>query len=133
MKTVRSDNATSFLSAEKELSKGVHEWNATVSAALQQRQIEWKHPAPYSSSKMGVVESLIGVVRRAWFHIGSGQVMNDEGFLTAITEVEAIVNGRPLTLTSDDPSDPQPLTPSHFLLLRGVPTLAPGVFDIRDG
>ena len=81
---------------------------------------------------MGAIESLIGTMRRAWFHVAKGQTMSEETFVTVATEVEAIVNGRPLTLTSDDPSDPCPLTPSHLLTLKGISTLAPGIFDSKD-
>ena len=46
------------------------------------------------------------------------QLLDDEGLNTLMCEVEAIVNGRPLTKLSDDPRDLEPLTPNHLLLLR---------------
>ena len=46
--------------------------------------------------------------------------------------MESIVNGRPLTVLSDDPNDETPLTPNHLLLLRGGPHLLPGRFDQSD-
>ena len=39
---------------------------------------------------------------------------------TIITEIESIINSRPLTYVSDDPSDQGPLTPAHFLLGKPV-------------
>jgi len=120
------------LAAAKEMGAGTKEWNDKVRRELQRHQVEWIHPAPYSSSKMGAVESLIGVVRRAWFHVARDQTTTEEGLATVAAEVEAIVNNRPLTLTSDDPKDPEPLTPSHILLLRGGRHTAPGVFDEKD-
>lgn len=47
-------------------------------------------------------------------------------------EVEAILNGRPLTPTSDNPSDLSVLTPNHLLLLKSGETLPPGTFSQRD-
>ena len=38
------------------------------------------------------------------------QVLDDEGLNTLMCEVEAIVNGRPITKLSDDPRDLEPLT-----------------------
>ena len=39
---------------------------------------------------------------------------------------------RPLTSSSDDPNDLEPLTPSHILLLRSNVSLPPGIFDRND-
>ena len=45
---------------------------------------------------------------------------------TLLCMVEAIVNGRPLTVVSDNPKDLGTLTPNHLLLLRPGPVLPPG-------
>jgi len=56
------------------------------------------------------------------------QTLDDEGLLTLTCEVEAIVNGRPVTKVSDDPQHPEALTPNHLLLLRSGLSLPPGLF-----
>ena len=43
------------------------------------------------------------------------QVVTEPVLQTLLTEVERVLN-RALTTNSDDPSDLQPLTPSHFLM-----------------
>ena len=61
--------------------------------------------------------------------------LDDEGLTTLMCEVESVVqvNGRPITKSSDDPSDSETLTPNHLLLLRSGPKLPPGVFKKEDG
>ena len=56
------------------------------------------------------------------------QLLDDESLNTLMCEVEAIVNGRPLTKLSDVSCDLEPLTTNHLLLLRSGPKLPPGIF-----
>ena len=47
-------------------------------------------------------------------------------------EVEAIVDSRPITKSSDDPNDLEALTPNHLLLSRSGSRFPPGVFTRDD-
>ena len=47
-------------------------------------------------------------------------------------EVESVLNNRPLTEVSCDPSNIDALTPNHLLLLNSGVTLPPGLFDPKD-
>lgn len=60
------------------------------------------------------------------------QNLDEEGLHTIVCEVEAIINGRPITKASTDPNDLAALTPNHLLLLKTLPSLPPGVFQEAD-
>ena len=47
-------------------------------------------------------------------------------------EVEAIVNSRPITKSSNDPRDLEALMLNHMLLLRSGARFPPGVFSSDD-
>ena len=87
--------------------------------------------APWSG---GFFERMIQSVKRCLQKtIGRAKLSYDE-LLTALTEVEAIVNSRPLSyLSSEDLKEP--LTPSHLLNGRRVLSLPDGLgtdTDIND-
>lgn len=71
--------------------------------------------APWKGSHF---ERLIGIFKSALRHALGRQVLDRDNFLTTVTEIEAIVNSRPLTYISDD-IDLIPLRPCDFLI-RGA-------------
>ena len=45
-------------------------------------------------------------------------MMTYEEFYTLITQIESLLNSRPLSAISEDPNDLTPLTPGHFLTME---------------
>ncbi|XP_071494941.1 uncharacterized protein [Diadema antillarum] len=80
----------------------------------------------------GIWERVIRAVRRILSGLLKEQLVTDEALTTLMTEVEAILNARPLTQLSMDSNDDEPLTPNHLLLLRQNPSLPPGAFSKED-
>ena len=50
-------------------------------------------------------------------------VLTDEEFATILIRIEAVLNSRPMSPLTENPSELLPLTPGH--LLRGAPIIAP--------
>ena len=80
----------------------------------------------------GIWERTIRSIRKVLKGLLKEQTVTDEGLATLMCEVEAILNGRPLTKVSSDPKDAEAVTPNHLLLLRSEPELPPGFFRRED-
>ena len=130
---IRSDNGTNFIGGERELREAIKGWNqAQINDILLQKEIKWVFNPPAGSHHGGVWERLIRSVRKVLNSILRVQNLDEEGLHTVLCEVEAIINGRPITKASTDPHDLEALTPNHLLLLRTSPSLPPGKFNKDD-
>ncbi|XP_058817128.1 uncharacterized protein LOC131680430 [Topomyia yanbarensis] len=95
--------------------------------------IEW-HLIPPSAPHFGGLWE--AGVRSAKYHLkritGTAN-MNFEEYSTVLTRIEAVLNSRPITPMSVDPTDTQPLTPGHFLVGRPLTDIAePDVTDRKE-
>lgn len=70
----------------------------------------------------GSWERLIRSIRTILMCILPKGHMDDETLQTLMCVVEGIINSRPITKLSNDPTDSTPLTPNHLLLLRNEAT-----------
>ena len=131
---VRTDNGTNFVAGEGEMREAMQGWkdDGKVKGHLLQKEIKWEFNPPAASHMGGIWERQIRTVRKVLNVILKEQTLDDEHLSTLFCEVESIVNGRSLTVLSDDPKDESPLTSNHLLLLRGGPELPPGQFDQSD-
>ena len=68
---------------------------------------------------------MIRSVRRILNALTQMQTLTEQGLVTFMTEVEGILNSRPLVPLMLHDSE-EPFTPNHLLLLRGDPNLPPG-------
>ena len=127
---VRSDNGGNFVRGEKELQEEIEGWNQhKIGEFLLQQNVKWTFNPPDGSHHGGVWERCIRTVRKVISALTKEQILDKEGLVTLMCEVESIVNGRPVTKVSDNPKDLDTLTPNHLLLLHSGPSLPPGFFQ----
>ena len=132
-KTIRSDNGTNFIGANRELAESLALLNQErITSELAQEGITWYFNLPSAPHMGGIFESMVKQVKRAMKTIINNQVLPEETLYTVLVETEAIVNSRPLTPVSDDPNDYEALTPNHFLIRRASPNSPPGLFEERE-
>lgn len=116
---VYSDNGSNFVGAEKELMRSLNTSDQNeLSRRLLAKGIEWKFNPPGASHRGGVWERIIRSIRKILAAVLDLQSMSDEVFATSMTEIERILNDRPLVPVYDDPSSPTVLRPSDLLLLQ---------------
>ena len=132
-KSIHSDNGTNFVGAEREIREAIQGWNQDlIRNDLLQKECQWMFQPPRASHASGVWERLIRSTRTALKAILGESLADEEVLTTVLTEVESILNSRPLCTVSDDPTDCEPLTPNHLLLQRPVQALPPGSFVKED-
>ena len=127
---VISDNGTNFVGAERELRELIQSLDQTrIADDAANKGIKWSWNPPLGSHFGGVFESLIKVAKKTLKVIVGNAGLNDDELQTAIKEVEALMNSRPLSYEGTDPRDEPVLTPSHFLIGQLGGQLAPQVTD----
>ncbi|XP_078372656.1 uncharacterized protein LOC144656297 [Oculina patagonica] len=131
--TIYSDNGTNFHAGERELRESLRDWNQqSIQKSLRQKNIRWKFKPPGASHMGGAWERTIRSVRKILRALLGQQLVSDEILRTLMSEVQGILNSRPLTPVSSDPKDLEPITPNHLLLLRANPNWPPGVFTKEE-
>ncbi|XP_062590223.1 uncharacterized protein LOC134251820 [Saccostrea cucullata] len=85
--------------------------------------VNWKFIPRAAPWYGGFWERLIGITKTTLKKIIGRSYIDLETLQTVVTEVEAIVNDRPLTYVSSNLEDPEPLTPSHLLYGRRLTSL----------
>ena len=132
-RTILCDNGGNYVGASRELAENLQELDQdAIGAFARNRGIKWQFNPPDAPHMGGVWERLVRSVKTALRAILSERVVEDYTLYTLLTEVESIINSRPLTPYSDDVNDLECLTPNHFLLGRRSPNLPPGVFYDQD-
>lgn len=129
VRMIRSDNGTNFVSANRELKLAVKELNQDKThGSLTQDGIQWSFNPPHRAHHGGVWERLVQQVKKVLCTVVKQHILDDEALNTVLCEVEAILNDRPITPSTDNPNDLEALMPNHLLQLKANPLLPPGLF-----
>ena len=115
--TIYSDCGTNFKGATNELKQVITELDhSAISTFASSRNIMWNFNPPSAPHMGGVWERLVRSVKEVMTGLIKDTVLTDPQLLTLLTEVESILNSRPLTPASDHVDDLEALTPNHILL-----------------
>ena len=118
---VISDNASMYLSAAEELKQLFQ--SPSLKKAFSNRGIEWKFIPKRAPWYGGFWERLIGMTKTVIKKVLGRARINLIALQTLVTEIEAVLNDRPLTYVSSDVNDIEPLTPAHLLYGRRITSL----------
>ena len=125
-----SDNGKTFKAAAKTLNEVVKQPQFTT--YLAGVGIEWTFNLEKAPWWGGIFERLVQSMKRPLRKIlGQAKFSYDE-LNTALIEVEAIVNSRPLTYITSDELE-EPLTPSHLIIGRRILSLPDDLSYLEDG
>lgn len=129
MSHLYSDNGTNFQGAANEL-RDLHRLlhskshQDQVDRALKESCIEWHFIPSHAPHFGGIWEAAVKTAKNHLKRIIGDASLTFEEMCTVLTQIEAVINSRPLTPLSDDPNDLSYLTPGHFLVgdtLTAVP------------
>ncbi|XP_062711436.1 uncharacterized protein LOC134289528 [Aedes albopictus] len=122
-KEVFSDNGTNFIGARSALQELYRLFKEETTqnkifAYCQAKQIVWKTIPPNAPHFGGLWEAGVKSVKTVLKRVYQSTSLTLSGLSTLLCQIEAILNSRPLYSQSNNPTEPEALTPGHFIANR---------------
>lgn len=131
---MHSDNGTNFVGANQMLRTERRKFVSTLKSSVLSTQsfqnLEWHFIPPGAPHMGGLWEAGVKSFKSHFKKITRSQKYTFEELITLLARIESCLNSRPLSPSSDNPEDLNPLTPGHFLI--GAPLLTPAEPDISN-
>ena len=97
--------------------------STSVQDTLHNQGTEWKFIPKRAPWFGGWWERLIGLTKTTFKKILGKAYVTYDTLQIIVTEIECVMNGRPLTYVTSEAADPEPLMPAHLLYGRHITTL----------
>jgi len=117
--SILSDNGKTFVGANRQL-KELYQFFKNEASEITRKAlnegIKWTFNPPYSPHMGGIFEAAVKSLKYHLRRIVGATIINFEDLTTVLTQIEAVLNSRPLTPMSNNPNDLSVLSPAHFLI-----------------
>ena len=118
---VHSDNAATFKCADRVIKQSYEILNSPkFQEFISEKSIKWEYICPLSPWWGGFWERCMKTIKTPLKKILGKSILNADELYTILTEVEAMVNSRPLCSVNDDVENHQYLTPANFIIGRST-------------
>ncbi|KAK7939924.1 hypothetical protein WMY93_003250 [Mugilogobius chulae] len=127
-----SDQGTNFKGGSSELHEAFNSLAPELQSQLASQQIHFRFNPPSAPHFGGSWEREIRSIKSALHAMLGSQTVTEEVLRTVLTEVENIINSKPLGYTSSDVADPDPITPNMLLMGRLDPCTPQVVYPATE-